>query len=314
MILRPEIYWAVAVGFVVTAVVVIVGGWIGCERGIHPKRLPEKYKVSEFDLPSPEIVQFESRDGLKIAGWFFPGTNGATVILVQNSRADMIPHADYLHRSGFSVLMLGFRYWESEGNVSTLGAREPWDIEGAVDYLKKRPGVDPERIGVQGISLGAASSILAAAETPMIKGVVAESAFKSVSSVIESSFEKVVGLPSFPFAPVSKFICKLRLGVDLDKVVPAKVIGKISPRPVFLIDDLKDELLPGDSAEVLYGAARKPKVLWQIPGCLHGKGWECAPKEYESRVLAFWRKTIGITQPHSRRSNICRDKASCPEI
>jgi len=53
---------------------------------------------------------------------------------------------------------------------------------------------------------------------------------KIVSSVIESSFENVVGLPSFLFAPVSKFICELRLGADLDEVVPAKVIEKISPR------------------------------------------------------------------------------------
>ena len=268
--------------------------------GIHPRKLPEKYKVSEFNLPSPENVYFESRDGLKLAGWFFPGTNGATVILVHGRLGDrtfMIPHADYLHRSGFSVLLYDSRYFgESEGNESTLGAKEPLDIEGAVDYLKKRPGVDPERIGVQGGSLGAVSAIRAAAETPEIKGVVAEIPFEDLPSAISHSFKHHVGLPSFPFAPISKFICELRLWVDLDEVAPSKVIGKISPRPVFLIDDFEDDLFPSDSVEVLYEAACEPKVLWQIPGAIHTTrgGWETAPEEYEQRVLAFWHKTFRI--------------------
>ena len=311
MALIRRIYWGVAVIFVVMAAVVI-GGWFGCELGIHPPRVEERwpksgnwprYTLQQFGLPGPDNVKFRSLDGLRLAGWFIEGTNGATVILVHGkdgSRAEMLPHANYLHRAGFSVLLFDSRSrGESEGGEVTLGAREPLDIKGAVDYLRKRPDVNPERIGAQGISLGAASSIVAAAQTQTIKGVVAESAFKSVSSVIESSFENVVGLPSFPFAPVSKFICELRLGADLDEVVPAKVIGKISPRPVFLIDDLKDELLPGDSGKVLYNAAGEPKMLWHIPDCLHGKGWQCAPKEYEGRVLAFWRKTFGIVHSES---------------
>jgi fermentation-respiration switch protein FrsA (DUF1100 family) len=210
----------------------------------------------------------------------------------------MLPHADYLYRDGFSVLMFDFRYrGESEGDEQTLGAKEPWDIEAAVNYLKKRPDVDPRRIGVQGDSLGAAAAILAAAETLEIKGVIADIPFKSLSSVIDHSFTHLVGLPSFPFAPVSKFICELRLWVDLDDVAPIKVIGEISPRPVFLIDNLKDDLFPSDSVERLYAAAREPKQLWQIPGAPHGKGWETAPEEYERRVLTFWRETFGITRP-----------------
>ena len=286
----------------VAAAVVIVGGWIGCEWGIHPKTDPQKYKLSDFDLPV-ENVHFKSRDGLTLAGWFIPGTSGATVILAHGRgswRVEMLPHADYLHRNGFSVLLLDLRYrGESEGDEDTLGAKEPWDIEGAVHYLKSRADVDPERIGVQGTSLGAVSAILAAAETPEIKGVVADIPFKDLPSAIAHSFEHDVGLPRFPFAPVSKFICEFRLGFDLDAVAPVKVIGKISPRPVFLIDNLKDDLFPSDSVEVLYKAAREPKVLWQIPGAPHGRGWETAREEYKRRVLAFWRRTFGIIQPES---------------
>ena len=302
MVLKRKIYWAVAIALVVPAAVVIGGGWIGCCRGIHPPLGESPYDTSQFDLPL-EDVYFLSRDGLRLAGWFIPGTNGATVILAHgrgSERSRMLPHANYLHKDGFSVLMFDFRYrGESEGDESTMGVKEPWDIEGAVDYLKTRSDVDSERIGVQGGSLGAVSAILAAAETPEIKGVVAEIPFKDLPSAIAHAFEhpsEGVGLPSFPFAPVSKFFCELRLGVDLDEVSPVKVIGQISPRPVFLIDDLEDDVFPSDSVEVVYKAAREPKELWQIPGATHTTrgGWETAPEEYERRVLAFWRQTFAL--------------------
>ena len=303
MVLKRKIYWAIAIALVVPAAVGIVFGWIGCDRAIHPPLGKSPYNTSQFDLPL-EDVHFQSRDGLRLAGWFIPGTNGATVILAHgrgSERSRMLPHANYLHKDGFSVLMFDFRYrGQSEGDESTMGAKEPWDIEGAVDYLKTRSDVDSERVGVQGSSLGAVSAILASAETPEIKGVVAEIPFKDLPSTIAHAYEhpsEGVGLPSFPFAPVSKCFCEFRLGVDLDEVSPVKVIAQISPRPIFLIDDLEDDVFPSDSVEVLYEAAREPKELWSIPEATHSTrgGWETAPEEYERRVLAFWQQTFGVT-------------------
>ena len=180
----------------ITAVALGAIGWVGSERAIHPPRKVEEYHLGQYDLPVEE-VHFPSRDGLMLAGWFIPGTNGGTVILAHGydrSRANLLPHADYLHRAGFSVLLFDFRgRGESEGDTVTAGVKEPLDIQGAVDYLKGRPNVDPEHIGVQGVSLGAASAILAAAQTPEIRGVVAESAFKSVESTMSASFRHFVG-------------------------------------------------------------------------------------------------------------------------
>ena len=294
-------YWAAAV---VVGVVVALGavGWYASGKVIHPPHDPPK-DPSAFDLPL-ESVHFQSRDGLRLAGWFIPGTNGATVILAHGRGSDhsyMLTDANYLYQDGFSVLLFDFRYrGKSEGDAQTLGAKEAWDIESAMDYLKTRPGVNPDRIGVQGNSMGAAAAILAVAETPEIKGLIAEIPFSSINGILKHTFEKEFGLPSFPFALVTKWISEFRLGVDLDSVSPVEVIGKISPRPVFLIDDSEDDMFPSDSVEVLYKAAKEPKVLWQVPGAPHGKGWETAPDEYERRVLAFWRDTLGIVHTNSR--------------
>ena len=311
MILKRGTYYAVSVGLVVAVGVVLSVSWYVCETQTHPARVEETWPagewprcwLSQFELPSPENVHFKTRDGLTLAGWFVQGTNDATVILAHGkdgTRAEMLPRAGYLHRGGFSVLLYDSRSrGGSEGSGVTWGVKEPWDIEGAVAYLMTRSDVDPERIGAQGISLGAASGILAAVWTPQIKGVVAESLFRSVNGAIANGFTAVTGWPSFPFAPVAKLICEFRLGVDLDEVVPSRVIGQISPRAVFLIHDLQDEQLPRESAEALFSEAAEPKELWLIPGAKHGQGWQHAPQEYESRVLAFWRETFGIVEPES---------------
>ena len=170
-----------------------------------------------------------------------------------------------------------------------------------VDYLKTRPDVDPERIGVQGNSLGAASAILAAAKKPEITGVVAHIPFTSINDILCHSFKNELGfgLPCFPFAHVTKWTAELRLRVDLDKIAPVEVIGRISPRPVFLIDEGMDTVFPSNSVETLYVAAGDPKTFWTVPDATHGKGWETAPEEYERRVLVFWRQTFGIAKPES---------------
>ncbi len=294
-----KIYWALAAVFVVAAVVVIAVGWYASEKVIHAPHDPP-IDPEPFDLPLKE-VSFESRDGLRLAGWFVGGTNGATIILAHGRGSDhsyMLADAKFLYEDGFSVFLFDFRYrGKSEGDAQTIGAKEAWDIESAVDYLKTRADVDTARIGVKGNSMGAVAAILAAAEMPEIQGVIAEIPFMSIRGTFNHSFEKIIGLPSFPFALVTKWICELRLGVDLDRVAPVEVINKISPRPVFLIDNLEDDVFPANSVEILFEAAIEPKVLWQIPGCPHGQGLKCAPEEYERRVLAFWRKTFGIAQP-----------------
>lgn len=310
---KRKVYWTAAIAFVVVVAFVIAVGWYASEQVIHPVENQSPYLPEHYNLPL-EKVHCQSRDGLRLAGWFVSGTNGATVVLVHGRggyKDWMLPHADYLHKAGFSALLFDYRYrGESEGDAQTLGAKESWDIQSAVDYLRTRPDVDPERIGVQGNSMGAASAILAASEKPEIKGVIAQIPFTSINDILCHSFKYQFGLPCFPFAYVTKWISELRLGVDLDKVAPVEVIGGISPRPVFLIDEGMDTVFPCNSVETLYVAAGDPKTFWMVPDATHGKGWETAPEEYERRVLAFWRQTFGIAHPELPSDSKMKTNAS----
>ena len=76
--------------------------------------------------------------------------------------------------------------------------------------------------------------------------------------------------------------------MDMDWLRPGDEIGKISPRPVFIIQGLADRLVPPDSSQRLYAAAGEPRLLWNEPGVPHVGMQNAFPEEYERRVMAFF--------------------------
>jgi fermentation-respiration switch protein FrsA (DUF1100 family) len=304
---RGKVAWEVMLILLAFIVFAVLGiGWYASEKVIHPLADPS-LNPDEFGLPLEE-VSFQSRDGLRLAGWFLDGSNGATIILAHGRGSDhthMLPEARFLYEGGFSVLLFDFRYrGKSGGDAQTIGAKEAWDVESALDYLKTRRDVDPERIGVHGNSMGAVASIMATSARREIKGLIGEIPFSSVNHMLNHSFRQEVRLPGFPFAIVTKWICELRLGIDLDRLAPVQVIDKISPRQILLIDDEEDTVFPSDAVELLYAAASEPKQIWKVADCPHGQARQCAPEEFERRVVAFWRETFRIVQPVSPAGGI----------
>jgi len=205
----------------------------------------------------------------------------------------MLPYADFLMRQGFSVLTYDMRSrGGSTGGAVTLGAFEALDLSSAVDYLVTRPDVDPARIGALGLSLGASVTILAAADDPRIKAVVDDSGFSDAPAAIRSSFEHFIGLPPFPFAPLTAAIVRLRTGVDVDRIRPVDAIARISPRPLLIVHCLDDITVPPDNSERNFAAAKEPKQLWGIPTCGHVDGLKIARREYEGHVGRFFQESL----------------------
>jgi dipeptidyl aminopeptidase/acylaminoacyl peptidase len=164
----------------------------------------------------------------------------------------------------------------------------------AVDYLLGRPDLDPQRIGILGGSLGAATALRAAARSPHLRAVVAESAFTSLEDEVASSFRAVSGLPAFPFAPFSVAFAQRQTGLRISEVRPIEDIPSIAPRPVFIIHGTDDELIPAEQGLSLYEAAGEPKELWMVEMMGHGSALQIWPDEYEKRVIGFFDKALGV--------------------
>ena len=284
---------------VAIAAVVGAGGWLGSETAIHRGPLVYPWRLADYpDLARvAEPVTVSSRTGVQLAGRFFPGASRATIVLSHGyggGQDEMLPYANFLHRAGYSVFTYDMRNrGGSGGDAITLGALEQEDLLSVVDYLAARPDVDPERIGAFGGSLGASTSILAAARDQRIKAVVADGPFADVASVVDTGFTAYIGLPAFPFSPVTVRIAEWRTGQRVADVRPVAVVGRISPRALLLIHGREDVALPPVNSERLYAAAGEPKELWLVPGTGHSGARGVDRTEYERRVIAFFRRYLG---------------------
>ena len=239
-----------------------------------------------------ETVSLTTADGLRLAGWYIPSQNGAAVIAQHGykaTRQDMLNDAAMLARHGYGVILIDLRaHGQSQGNLITFGRLEPLDLDAAYHYLLSRPGVDPERIGVLGDSMGAVTVILYAAQNSHIKAVVAQSPYASLQEEVATGVEYFTDLPTFPFAPMIQYFAEQQAGFSARQVAPIEHIAEISPRPVFLMQGGQDNVIPPNSGQRLYQAAGEPRQLWFEPQLGHVEFDTKMPAEYEQRVTAFF--------------------------
>lgn len=292
----------IAIGLVsllVIAAVTTLGvvGWIGSERAIHKPQNTYSWSLADYPNLRAEAVTIQSRTGIAIAGRFFPGTSRTTIVVSHgygDNQNQMIPWADFLNRAGYSVFTYDMRNrGASGGDAITLGALEQQDLLSVFDYVAARPDVDPERIGALGVSLGGATTILAAAQDARIKAIVDDCGFSHAPGVVDTAFEYFLDLPAFPFAPVTVKIGEWRTGQDFDAVRPVDAVAQLSPRPLFVIHGLADVVVPPAHSERVFAAAGEPKEVWYVPGAGHNGSREAAGAEYGRRIVAFFRSALG---------------------
>jgi pimeloyl-ACP methyl ester carboxylesterase len=83
---------------------------------------------------------------------------------------------------------------------------------------------------------------------------------------------------------------RLITGTDIHALNPSGVIGQIRPRPILLIYGDREVSLPGGYQQK--AAAGDNAELWIIPGAGHGGYRQLAAAEYETRIMAFFDRTL----------------------
>lgn len=248
-----------------------------------------------------EKVTFESTDGQPRGGWFVPAPDTTpgpwpAVALVYGYggyKEQMVGYAQLLHAGGFATLMFDMQgSGTTRGLPITLGYKERYDLSGACRYLASRGDVDPGRIGVLGVSMGAATALLAAAEEPLIKAVVSDSAYASIERMIRPGLEAFLGRAAVPFAPLIIWHAENITGAHASDIVPEYAVTELGDRPLLVIHGQDDQLIAVESAHRIYAAAPGPKELWIVPNCAHADAPAVAPQEYEERVVDFFRRSL----------------------
>jgi pimeloyl-ACP methyl ester carboxylesterase len=262
------------------------------------ERIPVTENPGSFGI-SYQDVSFTSRvDNFVLKGWNLEGEIGQpTIIMVhgrEGNRANGVPGtmdlANSLVEEGFNVFMFDLRgHGDSEGTYLSAGYYEKYDLLGAVDYVKSRGAGE---IGVIGFSMGAATSILAAAEEPAISAIVSDSSWADLTEIANREVRKMIHLPDW-FEPGYLLALRVMHGIDLKSAKPIDVVGTIAPRPIFFIHGQADSFIPPSHANRLYEASNSPSNdVWLVPDAGHVKSYQTAPAEYEERIMTFFEREL----------------------
>ncbi len=249
---------------------------------IHPAR-----HIASGDLLRADGIKFQdielvTEDGVKLSAWYTPPQNGA-VILVAHGYGDKRSEDFYLlfASHGYGVIAWDFRsHGKSGGDFSTLGYYETLDAKAALDFAQSQP--DVKHIGAWGGSMGAVTMLRATAQYPQIEALIADSPFYTLKE------EMGLRVPFPVMRSLIQFFAAWKTGVNPNLVRPIDDIAKISPRPVFIIQGLRDGMVPLDSGQRLYDAAGEPKQLWEEDGVPHLNMYAYYKTRYTNRTIKFF--------------------------
>jgi pimeloyl-ACP methyl ester carboxylesterase len=190
-------------------------------------------EVQPVDLGKPyEQVTLRTSDGLDLAAWYVPSSNGAAVISYP-TRQGKLAQARMLVQHGYGVLLVDARGYDgSEGDPNIFGWDDAKDIDAAVAWLQNRRDVKNDRIGGIGFSVGGEMMLQAAATNTGLRAVVSEGA--GFRSVREDVLRGPRGWFALPAAAVQSTALAVMSGTPPPPALD-DLVGRIAPRAVFFI-------------------------------------------------------------------------------
>ena len=316
----PARRWAARIGFWALFLLVVFPYFLS--RVItEPPGLP----ISQ-DSPANYHLNYESFtvpsfDGVPIAGWWIPSEEfkiqdshqasparrakfkniGKPVILFAHglgtSKSDYAVNADFAHQRGYSCCLIDLRnHGESGKKYITLGADESRDLRAVMRWLREKKGV--KGFILWGVSLGAASSLLAAADEPDVDGVILEACYESMRGTVDRHRRLYFSwVPKCPFVPLTLGWFRLRTGVDPDEVDLVRAASRLKRGRMFLVVGEKDLRAPASAGELLVKSSGIPAEMWVMPGIDHDSLG--GHPEYESKIEAFL-KSLELLQERSK--------------
>jgi fermentation-respiration switch protein FrsA (DUF1100 family) len=246
---------------------------------------------ADVGVPPPDLqaesVQIARADGGQVAGWAVAGRPGTGAVLllhgVRANRRSMLARAVFLHRLGYNVLLIDLpAHGQSGGSHITYGWDESQGVKAALDDMARRwPG---ERLGVIGVSLGAASLVMARDARPA--AVVLESMFPTIEEALQDRLRLHLGAWGPSLAPLLLPQLPWRLGLTPQQLRPIDAMAAL-PCPVLVASGALDQHTTLAETQRLFAAAPNPKVLWVVPGAAHVDLHAFTPAAYEARIADF---------------------------
>jgi dienelactone hydrolase len=253
----------------------------------------ERYEEADVTFPSPVETPHE-RNNTVHAEYYRPKVEGRrpAVIVLHILGGDFALSRLFCHslnNSGTAALFVKMPYYgprREPGVNRRMIADDPeetlagmtqavLDIRRAVAFLRSRDEIDPEQIGIMGVSLGGITAALAASAEPRIQNVCLLLAGGDLPTIAAESREFARQREAF-------------IAAGRDPEAMARVIHDIDPlthahllqdRRILMLNAKDDEVIPRTCTEKLWEKAGKPDIVWfegghysvirHLPSALH---------------------------------------------
>lgn len=236
---------------------------------LYPRPPRERFEQKPRGIVYEEVY-FNSADGTKLHGWFFPKENAKRAIVYFHGNAECVAdnasYMDELRRDlDAAMFIFDYRgYGYSEGTPHEAGLIA--DGIAAQKWLAGRLGMEPHDVVLMGRSIGGAVAVAVAAENG------------AAALVLVNSFSKLTNVAAYhmPWLPV-KLLMKNRYD-------SAERIGRYSG-PVFQTHGDCDKVVPLQFGKQLYEAIPgKQKRFIEFAGCYHN---DPLPSDYNEQLAEF---------------------------
>ena len=242
-----------------------------------------------------------SRDGLKLHGIFIPNADPSlnrVAVMVHGYQGtpsiDFSAAAQFYYKNGFSLFLPDQRtHGQSEGKYITFGSFERYDVVDWCKYVDDYTGNKCEFI-LSGVSMGATTVLLAAAEHDMIKlnYITADCGYTSPRRIFADVFKQWYHLPPFPILNIADLICRDCAGFSFDEFTTLDAVKHL-PAPVTFIHGEADDFVVTQNSLDNFTACTGEKNLVTVPGAEHGLSYIVDQERVDCELQHIFDKYFG---------------------
>ena len=245
-----------------------------------------------------EAVEIRSRDGLTLRGKYYEYEAGAPIEIMfhgykGSAERDLSGGVERCFKLKRNTLIVSQRaHGDSDGHVITFGYKEKLDCLDWIDYVNKRFGSE-QKILITGISMGAATVLLAAGEElpENVLCVLADCGYSSTKDII-CKIVREMHLPVAIIYPLVRLGGLVFGGFDPNKAEPIEAVKRCRIPIIFVHGDT-DDFVPCEMSQRMYDVCPTEKTFFIAKGAGHGLAFPKDQEGYYRSIRAFesvWNK------------------------
>jgi len=270
---------------------------------VRPRKRGDYDCIPRFHFGHLAPITLTTTDDVRLHAWVLLSDRARPqdwVVVLHGYRSDRIVsvnRARFFSRRGYNVLLLHFRgHGSSQAARISYGYHERRDVRAAFDFI--RSVCADARIGIVGISMGAAAAAYAVAHGDADPAwMILESCYDNIRHALANRLVLRVGymltpLVAWPVEQIVERLVELR-AEDLD---PGKALEK-ARCPILMLAGDSERVLKLVEIEYLFGCIQCPKRLVLFEGAAHEDLLAYRPRQYARAVVSFLKDLVGDRNP-----------------